>query len=196
MEESEKNKSTKNKKTFFIFFQKIFLLFWVSALIGHYLEVILSHLNQIIYGGDLWVPIIQTTIPLSPPYGIGMIFVVLVNIPLIKKYKLHPFGAFALNVFITGLVEYICAAIIVAVAGYNRYWGYSGQPFNINGYVCLKSAIIFGIGATIFIYLIYPLLVKTSQLLKKWQFNLLFWVLFLDYAIELILLLVKGGVFN
>ena len=196
MRETNKTLLVKGKKSIPVFLQELFLFFWITSLIGHYLELVLSYLNHLIYGGGMWIPIIQTIIPLSPPYGIGMIAVILITLPLIRRYKLHPFGAFVLNTFVTGLVEYVCAAVIVAVAGYNRYWGYSGQPFNINGYVCLKSAVIFGIGATIFIYLIYPLIEKLINKLKKWQFNAIFWVLFLDYSVELTILFINGRVFN
>lgn len=196
MEVTNKKLPEKGKKSIATFLQELFLYFWITSLIGHYLELVLSFLNQLIYGGRLWVPIIQTKIPISAPYGIGMVVVILVTLPLIRKYKLHPIGVFVLNTVVTGTVEYICAAVIVASVGYNRYWGYANQPFNINGYVCLKSAVIFGIGATLFIYLLYPLIEKLVAKLKHWQLNIIFWLLFGDYFIELSVLFAIGRVFN
>jgi uncharacterized membrane protein len=184
-----------NEKPIFVFFEELFIYFWVCSLIGHYLEIFASHIYQMIYGGRLWTPIIQTIVPISVPYGFGAVAVIILTVPLVKKYKLHPIGAFFLNIFITGAVEYLCAAVIVLVDGHNRFWNYSHDFMNINGYVCLKSAVLFSIAATLFIYLVYPFFEKIFSRLIRRQIDVIFWVLFLTYGADLLNSTLHGNIF-
>lgn len=44
---------------------------------------------------------------------------------------------------------------------FNRtWWDYTGLFLNIDGFVCLRSVITFGIGALLLIYIFEPLIVK------------------------------------
>jgi len=50
-----------------------------------------------------------------------------------------------------------------------RWWDYSNQRFNINGRVCLKNSLFFGILSIILIYLINPMLIDLiSNMNKVW----------------------------
>lgn len=188
-------KMLSNNETTIVFLQKIFIYFWVTSLLGHYLEVVWIFIMHITVGATLWRTTIPTITPLAAPYGFGMVAVILLVIPLIKKYKLHPLGVFILNTFITGAIEYVCAAVLVLATGYNHYWNYSNELFNINGYVCLKSAILFGIGSTLFVYYLYPMLEKIVNGFQKRQFNIVFWLLFGSYFIDLSTLAASGRFF-
>lgn len=190
----------KNKNTYELFkwrttdtLKELFIYFWVTSLLGHYLEVIWAYLTRIVTNRPSWTPRAPTILPLAPPYGLGAVAVILLTVPLIKKYRLNPIVVLILNIIITGAIEYVCAVAIVLYAGHNRFWNYTNQPFNINGYVCLESAVIFGIAATLFLYLIYPLCDKVLHKLKRWQLDVTFWVLFISYAIDLIYLYISGN---
>lgn len=182
-------------KSMLVFLKKIFIYFWVTSLLGHYLEVVWIYIMHVTVDATLWKTTIPTITPLAAPYGFGMVAVILVVIPLIKKYKLHPLGVFASNALVTGVIEYLCALVLVIATGRNRYWNYSNEFLNINGYVCLKSAILFGVGATLFVYFIYPTLEKIVNGLRKNQFNAVFWLLFGSYSIDLLILLSSGKFF-
>jgi len=173
-------------KDIFISFQKLYIIFWVFSFIGHYLEIIWAWFNFIIFGSQLWIPTTPTVLPLAPPYGLGIIAVLLFTYPLIKRHDLGPAEAFVLNVFICGVVEYLCAAFLVLVVGYNQFWDYSNQPFNINGYICLTNSLLFGFCVTLFVYYVYPFCYKAIKKLKMSQINNLFWLLFIAYVIDLI----------
>ena len=195
MEKNNKVLPANNEMPSLVFFKKIFIYFWITSLLGHYLEVVWIYIMHVTVDATLWKTTIPTITPLAAPYGFGMVAVILLVIPLIEKYKLHPLSVFVLNALVTGVIEYLCALVLVIATGRNRYWDYSNEFLNINGYVCLKSAILFGIGATLFVYFIYPMLDKIVSGLRKKQFNAVFWLLFGSYSIDLSILLASGRFF-
>lgn len=185
------NSQTISMKRMFIGFQRLFIIFWVFSFLGHYLEIFWAWFNFLIFGSQLWIPTTPTILPLAPPYGLGVVVVILFTYPLIKRHEFGPIEAFVLNVFICGIVEYLCAAFLVQFVGYNQFWDYSNQPFNINGYICLTNSLIFGFCVTIFIYYIYPFCHKAMNVLKTKQINNLFWLLLITYTIDLIWMNIK-----
>lgn len=158
-------------------FQKIFIFYWLFSLLGHYAEVIWAYVNHAITGQPLDYHIVSTVIPLAMPYGLGAIAVILLVWPLIKAHKINPVATLILNIIITSAVEYACAIILIIFTGHNYYWSYLDKPFNISGYVCLESGIVFGTAATIFIYFIYPFFEKIIQRFSRQQLNIIFWIL-------------------
>lgn len=178
------NNSLFKKSTFL---EEIFIYFWVFSLFGHYLELIWKSL----FFPSTWHPIVLTLLPLAPPYGLGVIMAILVIKPLMKRLKLKPLTTFVFCCLESGLVEYFCATIIVFFAGSNKFWNYSNQPFNINGYVCLKNIIIFGILNTFFLYFVYPFCQKIIERLRQHQISVIFWILFVSYTLDLMILELK-----
>jgi uncharacterized membrane protein len=168
----------------FKFWQKLFIYFWFLSVIGHFIEVIFIWIRHTFFGAPDYHLIVQTITPMAPPYGIGLVAVILITLPLIKYYKLNPAAVFLVNVFVTGAVEYFCALFIVMSQGYNRFWNYSTEPFNINGYTCLGVSVLFGILATLFIYYIYPLCERTLGRIKPKYLSVFFWVLLIIYVID------------
>jgi len=166
------------------FWQKLFIYFWVIAVAGHYIERAWAIINRIIVGSPPWNLIVPTFVPMAIPYGSGAVAVVLITITLMRHYKLNPVVVFAINVFVAGLVEYLCAVLIVFWDGANRFWDYSQHPFNINGYTCLESSLLLGIVATLFVYLIYPLMEKIFAKLKYRYLNIIFWVLLVVFVVD------------
>ncbi|MDK2899491.1 MAG: hypothetical protein PWQ10_678 [Patescibacteria group bacterium] len=172
----------------FSYFQRLFIMFWIFSFLGHYIEIIWIWVNHLIFNYPMWIPSTPTILPLAPPYGIGVVVVVLFSLPLIKYYKLNPLAVFVSNFIITAIVEYLCAAFLVFFVGYNQFWDYSNQPFNINGYICLKNSVAFGIAVTLFLYYIYPAYQKFIQRFNQKQLDIIFWVMYFSYAIDLIYL--------
>lgn len=174
-------------KTHILENKKLFIYFWVFSLIGHYLELFWKNL----IGLQNWHPIMSTFLPLSPPYGIGVVVIILLIKPLIKKYKLNYSIVFILCIIVSSLVEYLCSLFLVLLVGYNKFWNYSYEPFNINGYIFLQNEIIFGILSTLFLYFIYPFTNLFFQKLSKHQLNTVFWFLFLSFIFNLTTLSLK-----
>ena len=78
-------------------------------------------------------------LPMLPLYGTGAIMMLWVSIPVQD------------NLLLVYLSGFLAATALEYVTGWTmerlfkmRYWDYSDQPFNINGYVCLGSSIAWG----------------------------------------------------
>lgn len=89
--------------------------------------------------------------PWLPIYGFGI-----VALYALKRFKKYPVVLFLLCAFITGVWEYIVGWVSVYCFGL-RLWDYRGKFMNIDGIVCLRSVLSFGVGGLVFHYLVEPL---------------------------------------
>lgn len=164
--------SSKSSVSSVIFWMKIYIYFWALSVVGQFFEI------------AWWRTHIDTMIPLAPPYGLGAVAVILFVWPLIRDHKINPSIVFVLSTLLTGFVEYICAVFVVAIYGVNRFWNYSDRFMNINGYVCLESAVLFGLMATFFIYLFYPICENIFSRLPNRYVIVIFWALLLCFIVD------------
>jgi len=97
-------------------------------------------------------------------YATGSIMIYL----LTYKDRKKPLKVFLTSVITTGILEYFSGLGMDKIAG-KRCWDYNKEILNfgnINGYVCLRSVLIFGIFALLLMYIVMPLcyyLVKKSN---------------------------------
>ncbi len=173
------------KQNFFNWFKEMFIFFWITSLIGHYWEVIWAVFKHNVLGEAYYGPAKVTITPIAAPYGLGALAIILFVIPLIKKYKLNPIIVCALNIFIAGLIEYVCAAVLVLIFGTNRFWDYSNEMFNLSGFICLRNTVAFGVLSTLYVYYLHPILLNFLRKLTTKNYNVLFWTIFLLYMIDL-----------
>ncbi len=71
----------------------------------------------------------------------------------------HPLAVFLVSSGLCGVIEYITGYVILNNAGH-RSWDYNVEILswgNLNGFVCARSVLIFGIGGLSLVYLIIPL---------------------------------------
>lgn len=134
-------------------FSKYTMIFLIGSIVGFIYEEIFYYIfeDTLAKRGFLYGPYL-------PVYGFGAVLMVL----LLKKYKKDPFIVFLLAMLLTGVVEYI-TGFIMYQAYHRVWWDYTGLFLNIDGYVCLRSVLTFGIGGLILIYVIEPLLCKLSE---------------------------------
>ena len=78
-------------------------------------------------------------LPMLPLYGTGAVMMLWVSLPL--KH----------NVFLVYISGMIAATVLEYVTGWAmerlfkmKYWDYSNQRFNLNGYICLSSSVAWG----------------------------------------------------
>lgn len=88
--------------------------------------------------------------PVIPIYGLGALTLRLTCLSVIK---------YPVLVFITGMIsctilEYVAGMIMEAVFKI-RYWDYSNQPLNINGYVCMGTSLSWGALGLLLNYVIH-----------------------------------------
>ena len=122
------------------------LLFFATASAGWLWEVLLylitthTFVNRGVYQG-----------PYLPIYGIGSILLFL----LLHRMRKKPLRVFILSAVLCTLLEY-SAGVWLAWKWNIRWWNYSGHLLNLNGYVCLASAVCFGFGGVFLICLFQP----------------------------------------
>ena len=78
---------------------------------------------------------------------------------LTYKYRKNPLKVFLISVISTGLLEYFSGLGIYIIGDGLRYWDYNTEILNfgnINGFVCLRSVMFFGLSALLLMYVIVP----------------------------------------
>lgn len=89
-------------------------------------------------------------------YATGSIMIYL----LTYKDRKKPLKVFLVSVITTGILEYFSGLGMDKIAG-KRCWDYSQEilgALNINGYVCLRSVLVFGVFSLLLIYIVLPLI--------------------------------------
>ena len=124
----------------------LFLIFLIGCLVGWIYEEVFYWITEgllrnrgILYGP--WLPI----------YGIGAL-----GIYALKPLKKHPVRLFLLCVAVTGVVEYIIGYVGIHYFGL-RLWDYRGLFLNIDGIICFRSVVSFGLLGLAFHYLLEPM---------------------------------------
>ena len=84
------------------------------------------------------------------------------------KFKKKPILVFLISMIGAGILEYLSGYLLYGVLGWTKCWDYNNEILNwgnINGYVCLRSVLVFGLAGLALVYLIVPTLIK---LVKKY----------------------------
>ena len=89
--------------------------------------------------------------PYCPVYGFGALLVLYG----LSNFVDNPILVFIGGVILTSVLEYF-TSWIMEVCFHERWWDYTGYPFNINGRVCLRNSTLFGIMALVLMYGVQP----------------------------------------
>ncbi|MBR0488386.1 putative ABC transporter permease [Candidatus Saccharibacteria bacterium] len=162
-----------------------FLIFVIAGVVGWIYEffVALVETGEVyMQGGNLlpWINI----------YAFGAILVV----PLTYKLRKYPWAVFLVSAVATGLVELIGGWLVYTIGNGARYWNYDHGLWligNINGFVCLLSVVIFGLGCLALIYLVMPVCIYLARKMSRRAFLtfaiVLFGAIMIDEIVNLIL---------
>lgn len=136
------------------------LLMVFSGIIGWIYEFIFYYFNdgKFSFQGGNFMPWINI-------YAIGSILIVISTIKIIKK----PYLVFLISMLTTGILEYFSGLFVFKVLN-TRYWDYNNEILNfgnINGFVCLRSVLIFGLAALVLMYKILPFIIKIVKKTNK-----------------------------
>ncbi len=88
-------------------------------------------------------------------YAIGSIIIMITT----WKLKRNPIKVFLLSVLTTGILEYFSGYAIYKIGNGLRFWDYNKEILNfgnINGFICLRSVLFFGLSALMLMYIIVP----------------------------------------
>lgn len=111
--------------------------------------------------------------PFCPIYGLGAA-VVAVFLPELKG---NPFFLFFGGMVVNTFVEYVTGRIM-EMSLHKKWWDYSDQRFNLGGYVCLKTSVLWGICTILMIYVLNPVFTGLVGLIPKLWGEIILWVLF------------------
>lgn len=104
-----------------------------------------------------WVPI----------YSVGGFLVALFT----YRLKEHPFKLFVISSFVTGTLEYLTGYFYYEYFGL-RLWDYNTEIWNwgnVNGYICFRSILCFGISSLLLIYIVVPKILEFAEKMTKKQ---------------------------
>ncbi len=120
-------------------------------------------------------------------YAIGAAIIV----PACWKIRKYPPLVFLVALLISGIVEFVGGWLVYTIGNGTRYWDYNTEILNfgnIGGFVCLRSVLIFGLSALMFMYLILPFFIWLSRKMSKKAF--------LTLAISLFALIMVDEIYN
>lgn len=98
--------------------------------------------------------------PVCPVYGIGALFLIWLLKPIEASIPI----IFLSGIVITSTIEYVTGWLLEVFFS-TRWWDYRNEKFNLNGRVCLKNSIIFGILSVCLMKGIYPFTLYIVELL-------------------------------
>lgn len=129
------------------------LLFFACAFVGWIYEVVYYytlgwgfHNSGFFYG------------PFIPIYGMGAMLILLTT----AKLRRHPALVFIVAAAVATVLEYIVGKLLLVI-GDIRLWDYSEMKYNLEGIICLKCSLIFGVLAIVLTYLLLPLMFYISR---------------------------------
>ena len=144
------------------------LIIVISGMFGWLYEVVFYYFNsgmtEIYWRGGNFLPWINI-------YAMGAI---LIYVLTYKKRK-NPLFVFIISMISTGILEYIGGAFMEHIM-HIKCWDYTNEILsfgNINGYVCLRSVLVFGLSALLLMYLIVPLCFYLAKKMPKKAFLIL-----------------------
>lgn len=130
----------------------ICLIVVIAGIFGFIYEFIFYYLNSgmqtFYYRGGNFLPWINI-------YAIGAILICL----LTYKHKKNALKIFLLSAIICGVLEYIAGWGMYHFSNQFRCWDYNTEILNfgnVNGYICLRSVLFFGLSSLMLIYVIIP----------------------------------------
>lgn len=101
--------------------------------------------------------------PYCPIYGVGVMTIIYFVFPL----RDNMFILFLASMFLTSMLELVTGFVLEKVFHY-KWWDYSGVPFNIGGYICLKFSIMWGFACVLVVDIIHPVVEDIISWVPLW----------------------------
>ncbi len=153
-------------------------LFLLYSFIGWIMEVIVTLWNEkrLVNRGFLIGP-------LCPIYGVGALLI----LALLGNYKEDALVLFLMAMVVCTILEYVTSYAMEKLFG-SRWWDYSDRLFNIDGRVCLRNTLAFGVLALLIEYIVNPFIVDIihliSPILLKSVISILMIIFIIDFCVS------------
>jgi len=154
-----------------------FLLFISYSVLGWLMEVIckLIESKKFVNRGFLIGPY-------CPIYGCGALLITF----LLQHYVGDALALFMFAVVICSILEYLTSYVMEKIFK-ARWWDYSERKFNINGRICLKTMLPFGILGVIIMYFINPFFINIYSKLSDLTLSIVTMTLLVIYLTDIII---------
>ena len=123
--------------------------------------------------------------PWIPIYAFGGLLITIVTYQFRKK----PFSVFLINCLVTGILEYSTGFVLYEMFGI-RLWDYNTEIWNwgnVNGYICARSILFFGVSSLMLIYLFIPLIKRIVKKFSERSITIVSYTLGILFALDMIL---------
>jgi len=139
------------------------LIFVIAGVFGFVYELIFYYFNEgmeyFYWRGGNFLPWINI-------YAIGSIMIYF----LTYKYRKNTWKVFFIGVVSCGILEYIAGLGMYVIGDGFRCWDYNSEILNfgnIDGFVCLRSVLFFGLSSLLLIYIIVPCCFYLARKINK-----------------------------
>lgn len=156
-------------------FSYIFILFLIGSIFGWFFECVNCSIRErkLIYNRGFLIG------PYCPIYGWGVLY----SYFFLNQYKTDPLILFVMGAIGTSILEYLVSYFMEKIYQ-ARWWDYSKEPFNINGRICLRNSVTFGLCGLLFIYIVQPILLAFIDLIATDVLIVLSSILFIIFLID------------
>lgn len=155
-----------------------FFIFYCYSIMGWIVECLACSIEQkkLIHNRGFLIG------PYCPIYGIGAMYMYL----FLNRYYNDPITLFVMAVVGTSIIEYITSFLMEKIFK-ARWWDYSNKKFNLEGRICLRNSILFGLLGMILIYIISPTFMHIIEKIPKVVLVIISIILFITFIIDNIL---------
>lgn len=159
---------------------KVFIyiaMFLIYSFLGWIMEVIVTYPNykKFVNRGFLIGPVV-------PIYGSGAMLITL----LLSRYEKEPITLFFMAVIVCSFLEYLTSYFMEKIFK-TRWWDYSNESFNVNGRICLKNMIAFGLLALLAIYVTNPFIVNILEKIDPFLLKVIVSILSVLFLTDLVI---------
>ncbi len=165
------------------FIYNMILLFFIYGFLGWILEVIYTRITD-----KKWINRGFLIGPICPIYGCGCLLLLLI----LKQYEKDLFVVFLGSIFICSILEYFTSYILEKIFN-ARWWDYSQFKFNINGRICLETMLPFGVGGTLVVCFVNPVIL---DLIDKVSLLVRFIIVFICLLVFIIDMIISFNVIS
>lgn len=141
------------------------LIFWVFGIVGWVYEMLFYRIND-----GMFVQRGQGLGPWLPIYGFGAVFIFLFAVRFRKSMP----AVFLMSALVSGVVEYLTGWVIYTFFDGLRLWDYNTEIWNwgnINGYICLRSILLFAFAGVFLIYIAVPMIGRLQERIPEKAFR-------------------------
>lgn len=123
--------------------------------------------------------------PYCPIYGVAAVIIVI----FLSGFKNNILILFLLSMLLSGIVEYFTSFVLEKIFKLTL-WDYSKNKFNINGRVCLRNLLLFGILAIAVIEAIQPAIEKLYSFLSPTAITIILIIATVVFFTDIILTII------